>query len=53
MSKEMIDLPDDFLSPSVKKQALDIQFHWVNETGDVAKMTEGLRVQPTVRTCYH
>jgi len=48
MSNEINELPDELIPQGVKKQALDIKFHWVNQTGEVAKMTAGLLVQPTV-----
>jgi hypothetical protein len=39
-----LPLPD-----SIKKQALDFEFHWVNEDGEEAKLTAGITLKPTVR----
>ena len=48
MSKEFLKhLP--FLPEDLKAQALDIEFHWVNESGKTAKLTAGALIQPTVR----
>ena len=38
------------LPPEAVKQALDAEFHWVNETGEPAKLTAGIRMLPTVST---
>lgn len=46
------DFPDDFMPASMKAQALDFVFHWVNETGETARMTSGLSVIPTVCPCH-
>ncbi|KAF2717748.1 class I glutamine amidotransferase-like protein [Polychaeton citri CBS 116435] len=35
------------LPDSLKAQALDIVFHWVNETGSLARMTSGATIQTT------
>jgi len=40
--------PEAILDPKLKEEALDMNFFWVNETGKLAKLTGGLRVQPTV-----
>lgn len=42
------EFPDDFMPAAMKAQALDFVFHWVNETGETARMTSGLSVVPTV-----
>ena len=39
------------LPPNTLDQTLDADFHWVNETGEPAKLTAGARVLPTVSTC--
>lgn len=50
MSKHLVhDFADGFMPPNLKEQALDMDFHWVNQTGKTARLTGGLRVQPTVR----
>lgn len=46
------DLDENVLSPELKSQALDMQFHWVNETGKMAKLTGGINLQPTVGTRF-
>lgn len=40
--------PDEWLSPQLKKQAIDIQFHWVNESGKPARITSGMTLNVTV-----
>ena len=47
-TKFVKSVPDNYLSADLKAQALEIDFHWVNETGKTAKLTSGLSVQPTV-----
>lgn len=37
------------LSDELKAQLLDIEFHWVNEKGDTAKLTSGITMNATVR----
>jgi hypothetical protein len=34
---------------SIKAQALDVEFYWVNEDGEDSKLTAGLTLKPTVR----
>jgi hypothetical protein len=49
MSKQFIGgIPNELLSNEIKAKALDIEFHWVNETGNTALLTAGLNVKPTV-----
>lgn len=49
MSQTLVhDFADGFMPPNLKEQALDMDFHWVNQTGKTARLTGGLRVQPTV-----
>ncbi|KAI1614303.1 class I glutamine amidotransferase-like protein [Exophiala viscosa] len=48
MSKLLVnDFGDSFLPPNLKAQALDMDFHWVNQTGKTARLTGGASVQPT------
>ena len=35
-------------SDELKAQLLDIEFHWVNEKGDTAKLTSGISMNATV-----
>lgn len=50
MTKHFVsDFPSDMVSDELKSEALDIVFHWVNETGELAKLSSGISVQPTVR----
>lgn len=40
--------------PSVfKEQGLDVEIHWVNEHGDLARLTSGITLQATVRPPPH
>ena len=39
-------------SDELKAQLLDIEFHWVNEKGDTAKLTSGITMNATVRTSF-
>jgi hypothetical protein len=49
MTKEFIGgFPSELVSDELKAKALDIEFHWVNETGKTALLTAGLNVDPTV-----
>lgn len=51
LSKNFLDempVPEE-----VKAQALDIEFHWVNETGKMAKLSSGLPIQCTVSSQKH
>jgi len=46
MSKEfmrVLPVPD-----ALKAKALDVKFHWVNETGKVARLTSGISMDATV-----
>ena len=50
MSTDSIEhLPDTIVPNNLRKQALDVDFHWVNETGGQAKLTSGVTMQATVR----
>ena len=50
MSKTVIaDFPSELVSDEIKAQGLDLEFHWVNESGKLASLTSGLNIQPTVR----
>ena len=46
MSREfmrVLPLPD-----AIKAKALDVEFHWVNETGEAARLTSGISMNATV-----
>lgn len=45
------DMPDEFISESIKSQAIDMEFIWVSENGPKGKngLTAGLTATPTVR----
>jgi hypothetical protein len=43
----MVPVPD-----AMRAQALDIEFHWVNETGETGRLTSNVTVKITVRPCY-
>jgi hypothetical protein len=46
-------IPDGILSPELKQQALDFEFHWVTETGKTpALLTTGIKLMPTVCLLY-
>ncbi|KAF2162450.1 hypothetical protein M409DRAFT_27074 [Zasmidium cellare ATCC 36951] len=47
MSKHLKDMPDSVYAPDLKEQALDIECHWVNESGEPAQLASGMRVLPT------
>ena len=50
LTKEFLhNFPEAVLPAHLKAQALDIQFHWVNETGVQGKLTAGATINPTVR----
>lgn len=49
MSKPIIaEFPSELISDEIKAQGLDMEFHWVNESGKTASLTSGLNIQPTV-----
>ena len=51
MSKTVIDpLPDELAGPELKAQAMDFQFHWVNEAGPSkhSDLTSGISLRATV-----
>lgn len=51
LSKQTVaELPKGVLPEEQCEQALEIEFHWVNEKGGPAKLTGGLSVQATVRS---
>ena len=37
------------ITDKMRKEAVDVEFHWVNETGDVGELTAGANIKPTVR----
>ena len=39
------------LTHEMRGEALDVDFHWVNESGKPAKLTAGATIQPTVSNC--
>jgi hypothetical protein len=46
--KFLAGFPAELVPDEIKEDALDIEFHWVNETGDTALLTAGLSIKPTV-----
>ncbi|KIY03035.1 uncharacterized protein Z520_01501 [Fonsecaea multimorphosa CBS 102226] len=47
VSKNFVQTVEQFGPDGIAAQALDIEIHWVNETGKTAKLTGGLSLQPT------
>ncbi|KAK5460803.1 hypothetical protein LTS15_002866 [Exophiala xenobiotica] len=48
MSKDFVEpFKDDILIPELKAQALEFEFHWVNQFGKASRLTGGLQIQPT------
>ena len=43
------NFPPELMPDSIKSGALECESHWVNETGDVAQLTAGATIKPTVR----
>ncbi|KAG9231389.1 class I glutamine amidotransferase-like protein [Amylocarpus encephaloides] len=41
------DFPPEVMPDEIKAKAVDMEFHWVNETGETAKLTAGLNILPT------
>jgi hypothetical protein len=52
-TKFVNNFPESMVSPEMRAQALDVEFHWVNEIGKEAHLTAGIHVNPTVRTFLH
>jgi hypothetical protein len=49
LSKKFVhDFPEGILPDHLRAQALDVEFHWVNETGKPAALTCGLHINTTV-----
>lgn len=49
MTKKFVaDFPTEAVAQEIKDQALDIEFHWVNETGNTASLTSGITIKATV-----
>ena len=49
LSKDFTNnFPSELVSDQWKKEALDVEFHWVNETGKDATLTAGITLKPTV-----
>lgn len=42
------DVPDELFSAEQKKEAIDVEFHYVTEKGEPARMTAGMRLMATV-----
>lgn len=42
-------VPEQVMPDEMRKQSLDVQFHWVNETGNPAALTADMKVLPSVR----
>jgi hypothetical protein len=42
------DFPPEIMPDEIKAHALDVELHWVNESGKMAKLTSGITIQPTV-----
>lgn len=50
LSKQFLEaFPPGTFSDEQRAQALDVEFHWVTEKGNPAKLTGGVTVQATVR----
>ncbi|ETN41053.1 uncharacterized protein HMPREF1541_02987 [Cyphellophora europaea CBS 101466] len=48
LSKDFTNnFPSELVSDQWKKEALDVEFHWVNETGKDATLTAGITLKPT------
>jgi hypothetical protein len=43
------NLPGFMMSDKMRDEALDVEFFWVNESGQHAELTGGMSVKPTVR----
>jgi hypothetical protein len=49
LSKEYLhNFPDGLITEKMRQSALDVEFHWVNESGSEAKCTAGAIIKPTV-----
>ena len=54
MSKEFTqDFPPQLLNDKLRAEALDVEFHWINETGKEALLTGGAVIKPTVSPRSH
>jgi hypothetical protein len=53
MSKKFAKSLEALYPAGMIDQALDMEFHWVNETGETAKLTGGINLVPTVRLLLH
>ncbi|KAK4554980.1 hypothetical protein LTR86_007746 [Recurvomyces mirabilis] len=48
LSKEFLaNFPPQLITEDTRKQALDVEFHWVNESGAEAHLTAGATIKPT------
>jgi len=49
LSKEFLhNFPEGLLTDKMRKEALDVEFYWVNETGEPARLSAGAIIKPTV-----
>lgn len=54
LTKESLDIfPPGSIPEEMRKQAIEIVFHYVSEKGGMAKLTSGLTVECTVRSSTH
>lgn len=50
LSKHFVDtLPMELLTDEQRAQALDVDFHWVSESGQSGQLTAGATIVPTVK----
>lgn len=47
-TKFIKNFPEELVSLEMQAQTLDVDFHWVNETGKQARLTAGAVINPTV-----
>lgn len=49
MSREMVEkMPKEMVPDDLRQQAIDIEFHWVTESGSPGKLTSGVEAHATV-----
>ena len=49
LSKEWVkNFPPAMMSEKMRSQALDVEYHWVTELGQEARLTAGAVIKPTV-----
>lgn len=50
LSKEFVsNMPDYLLTDDMRKQALEVEYHWVTENGEPGRVTAGGKINATVR----